>query len=60
MTMNEMKYAAFSTNWQTRGAEIQLGKLAVGRFHKTITNTDIRAGPHIFKEGLLTIALFFR
>ncbi len=33
MTMDETKYAVFSTTGNS-GAEIQLGELAVGGFHK--------------------------
>ncbi len=58
-TMNKMKYAVFSAKWPT-GAEIQLGKLAVGGFHKPKHIQTFRPGIHIFKGELLTVALFFR
>ncbi len=42
-------FRCVSLQLATRGAEIQLGKLAVGGFHKPKQTPDIPAGTHIFK-----------
>ncbi len=51
MMMNEMKNAAFFRHLATRGAEIQLGKLAVGGFHKPKHIQTFRAGRTFSKEN---------